>query len=146
MYESIFIFRTLTPIVYSGNKCITLLYGANNFVCTKNQDECNIADHAKLRAQSFTTLKEDLRQEINCGFAFSRCLNGTFPWRKGSSKALVSYLRWEDLYVLHSSHLGWCTNILAEQFLQGNVLIKTPSKWRDSVYLLTEICHQRSKW
>ena len=31
------------------------------------------------RAQSFTTLKADLCQDnINGGFAFSRCLNGTF--------------------------------------------------------------------
>ena len=32
-----------------------------------------------LRAQSFTSLKADLRQDINGGFTFSRCLNGTFP-------------------------------------------------------------------
>ena len=31
------------------------------------------------RAQSFTSLKEDLHQGINRGFAFSRYLNGTFP-------------------------------------------------------------------
>ena len=30
-------------------------------------------------AQSFTSLKADLRQDINGGFAFSRCLKGTFP-------------------------------------------------------------------
>ena len=32
-----------------------------------------------LRAQSYTTLKADLRQDINGGFAFSRCRNGIFP-------------------------------------------------------------------
>ena len=32
-----------------------------------------------VRAQSFTSLKADLRQDLNGGFAFSRCLNGTFP-------------------------------------------------------------------
>ena len=32
-----------------------------------------------LGAQSFTSLKADLRQDINGGFVFSRCLNGTFP-------------------------------------------------------------------
>ena len=32
-----------------------------------------------LRDQSFTSLKEDIRQDINGRFAFSRCLNGTFP-------------------------------------------------------------------
>ena len=31
-------------------------------------------------ARSFTSLKADLRQDINGGFAFSRFLNGTFPW------------------------------------------------------------------
>ena len=30
-------------------------------------------------AQFFTSLKEDLCQDINRGFAFSKCLNGTFP-------------------------------------------------------------------
>ena len=30
-------------------------------------------------AQSFTSLKADIRQDIDGGFAFSRCLNGTFP-------------------------------------------------------------------
>ena len=30
------------------------------------------------RAQSFTSLKADLCQDISGGFAFSRCLNGTF--------------------------------------------------------------------
>ena len=30
-----------------------------------------------LGTQSFTSLKADLRQDINGGFAFSRCLNGT---------------------------------------------------------------------
>ena len=32
-----------------------------------------------LWAQSFTSLKADLCQDINGGFAFSRCLNGIFP-------------------------------------------------------------------
>ena len=31
------------------------------------------------RAQSFTSLKADLHQDINGGFPFSRRLNGTFP-------------------------------------------------------------------
>ena len=31
-----------------------------------------------LGAQSFTLLKSDLHQDINGGFAFSRCLYGTF--------------------------------------------------------------------
>ena len=32
-----------------------------------------------LRSQSFTSLMADLRQDINRGFALSKCLNGTFP-------------------------------------------------------------------
>ena len=31
-----------------------------------------------LRSQSFSSLMTDIRQDINRGFAFSRCLNGTF--------------------------------------------------------------------
>ena len=34
-----------------------------------------------LEAQSFTSLKTDMLLLINIGFAFSRCLNGTIPWR-----------------------------------------------------------------
>ena len=37
-----------------------------------------------------TSLKVDLRQDIKEGFVFSRCINGTFPWRKCSVKSLVS--------------------------------------------------------
>ena len=37
------------------------------------------AKDPKLRTQSFTSLKADPRQDINGGFDFSRCLNGTFP-------------------------------------------------------------------
>ena len=36
------------------------------------------ASFLTIRAQSFTSLKADLCQDINRGFAFSRCLNGTF--------------------------------------------------------------------
>ena len=43
-----------------------------------------------LRDQSFTLLKADLCQDINGGFTFSKCLNGTFPWGKCSISALVS--------------------------------------------------------
>ena len=37
------------------------------------------APFLKCRAQSFTLLKADLRQDIIGGFAVSRYLNGTFP-------------------------------------------------------------------
>ena len=43
-----------------------------------------------LWAQLSTKLKSYLCQDINEGFAFSRCLNGTFPERKCSVKYLVS--------------------------------------------------------
>ena len=42
-----------------------------------------------LRDQSFTSLMADLRQDINRVSSFSRCLNGTFPWRNCSVKTLV---------------------------------------------------------
>ena len=40
--------------------------------------ERNLHAYCLLRAQSFTSVKADLRQDIKGGFAFSRCLNGTF--------------------------------------------------------------------
>ena len=52
-------------------------------------------------------MKADLSQDINGGFAFSRCLNGTFPWRKYSIKALLIF------------SFG-----LMYQFLQGNVPLR----------------------
>ena len=39
-----------------------------------------------LGVQSFTSMKEDLCQDLSRGFAFSKCLNGIFPWRKWSIK------------------------------------------------------------
>ena len=48
------------------------------------------SENSHLWAQLFTSLKADLHQDINGGFAFSRCLNRTFPWRKCSVKAFVS--------------------------------------------------------
>ena len=35
--------------------------------------------YVRFGAQSFTSLKADLRQDIHRGFTFSRFLNGTFP-------------------------------------------------------------------
>ena len=40
--------------------------------------------------QSFTSLMADLHQDINRVSSFSRCLNGTFPWRNCSIKTLVN--------------------------------------------------------
>ena len=59
--------------------------------------------NAKLRAQLFTSLNADLRQDINGVFAFSRCITGTFPWRKCSVKALVTPF----MYILTEIFLQW---------------------------------------
>ena len=93
-------------------------------------------------AQSFTSLKADHCQDINRGLAFNRCLNGTFLCRKWSGKALVSWLRREDLYLL------LCSFGLMHQCLipSSTCSIKAPAKWRNSVYVLTGICLQWSKW
>ena len=40
-----------------------------------------IEQFLSLRAQSFTSLMADLCQDINRVSSFSRCLNGTFPWK-----------------------------------------------------------------
>ena len=42
------------------------------------------------RAQSFTSLMTDLRQDLNRVFSFSRCLNVIFPGRNCSVKTLVN--------------------------------------------------------
>ena len=39
---------------------------------------CVMKNIYTFRAQSFTSLKAGLRQDINRGFVFSGCLNGTF--------------------------------------------------------------------
>ena len=96
-----------------------------------NNRHINLFRTTTLRTQSFTSLKADLRQDINGGFALSRCLNGTFPWRKCSVKALVFWLMYQ------------CLN---RAIPSRKYSIKTPANWRNSVYVLTEICDQRSKW
>ena len=80
----------------------------------------------KIGNNTFTSLNADLRQDKNRGIAFSRCLNGIFPGRKCSVKALVSQLRKRRFVLVsfYSSHLGKCTNILTEKFLQGNVPLR----------------------
>ena len=98
------------------------------------------------RVYSFTSLKADLQQDINRGFAISRCLNVTFPWRKCSVRALVScWLRGEDLYLLLFS-FGLMYQCLNRAIPLRKCSIKAPAKWINSVYVLTDISHQRSKW
>ena len=84
-------------------------------------------------------------QDINGDFALSRCLNGTFPSRKCSIKAVVSQLRREYLYLLLFS-FGLIYQCLNRAIPSRKCSIKAPAKWRNSVYVLTEICHQRSRW
>ena len=65
-----------------GPNCIYALVGNGSRVfklCLEGTvfDFCYFA--LALRAQSFTSLKADLRQDIHEGSAFSRCRNGTFP-------------------------------------------------------------------
>ena len=94
-------------------------------------------------AQLFTSLIADLRQDINRVSSFSRCLNGTFTWRNCSVKALVSYFRREDLYLLFFS-FGLMYHCLNGAISSRKCSIKTPAKWRNSLYVLMKICHQRS--
>ena len=42
------------------------------------------------------SLKAELRQDINRVSLFSRCLDGTFPWRNCSVKTLIHYPKWEE--------------------------------------------------
>ena len=63
--------------IIGGETCLLLLVllpvvTADGFSSTRNQK-------MGLWAQSFTSFKTDLNQCINRGFAFYRCLNGTFP-------------------------------------------------------------------
>ena len=84
-------------------------------------------------------------QDINGSFAFSRCLNGMFPWRKHSIKALVSSLRRQDLYLLLFS-FGVIYQCLNGAPLPSRIFIKVSAKCKTSIYVLTEICLQWSKW
>ena len=45
--------------------------------------------YSPFRLQSFTSLMADLGQDISKVSSFSRCLNGTFPWRNWSVKTLI---------------------------------------------------------
>ena len=63
-------------------------------------------------------MKADLCQDLNGRFAFSRCLNGTFPWRKCTINSE------EKICICYFSHLGYCSNVLTEKFLQGNVPLR----------------------
>ena len=66
-----------------------------------------------LGAQSITSLKADLHQVINGGFAFSRLLNGKLTHKRRF--VFVTLLIWDKVPT---------TNVLTEQFLQGNVPLR----------------------
>ena len=53
-----------------------------------------------LRAESFTFLMADLHQDVNSVSSFSRCLNGTFPWRNCESLDLFYFeMDWRGMAV-----------------------------------------------
>ena len=77
---------------------------------------------AKLGAQLFTSMVADLRQVINGGFEFSRCLKVTFSWRKGCDNNGVSMLTQKRRFVFFTFLIG--VNVPMEQLHQGKVLSK----------------------
>ena len=50
-----------------------------------------------LRAQSFTSLKADLHQDINGGFVFRRCHFGIFPLTQKRRFVFVTFLIWVNV-------------------------------------------------
>ena len=96
---------------------------------------------AKLGAQLFTSMIADLRQVINGGFEFSRCLNVTFSWRKGCDNNGVSMLTQKRRFVFFTFLIGVnvCTNGTTPSRKSS---IKAPAKWRNFVYVLTDIYNQ----
>ena len=77
-----------------------------------------------LRFQSFTSLMADLYQDINRVSSFSRCLNGTFPWRKCSVNGLGRLTQRRRFVFI--TLLIWVNipNILMEKYFQGNVPLR----------------------
>ena len=59
-----------------------------------------------LRAQSFTSLKADLRQDINGGFAFSRSLIMEHFREGGALLRLWKFNSEEKICICYSSHLN----------------------------------------
>ena len=98
--------------------------------------------------QLFTSLTADLCQDINIDFAFSRCLNGTFPWSKYSVKEgygkFTQKIRFEFVILLIWINVP----MLTEQFLQGNVPLmhmlnaKPPFiSWLRSAFNVQKLAH-----
>ena len=70
-------------------------------------------------------------------FVFSRCLNGTFSLRKTQKRSFV----FVTLLILVNVPMS-----TEQLFNSKKCSIKAPTKGRNSVYVLMEICHLRSKW
>ena len=89
----------------------------------------------------------DIFQDINRVSSFRECLKGTFSWRNCSVKTLLHYVT-QLRRVTNTNLLFWVNlpNAFNGAVPSRKCSIKAPAKWRNSVYVLTEICHQRSKW
>ena len=77
MFPALLTFRMMDSVAQVEPLNIYIRWGVKNGFSSDNHKKC-------LVAQSFTSLKADLfttiyNQDISGGFAFSKCLNGTFP-------------------------------------------------------------------
>ena len=87
------------------------------------------AQEKPVKAQTFISLKIDLCQDINGVHAFIRYLDGILISLKEVYSAplrLCLFVNSVEMnyHICYSSYLGWCSNVLMEQFLQGNVPLK----------------------
>ena len=69
-----------------NSNCIVYLIVLYNFLLKKI---IVCPGRVTYKAQSFNSLMADLRQDIIRFSSFSRCLNGTFPWRNCSVKTMI---------------------------------------------------------
>ena len=77
--------------------------------------------------------------------SFRKCLDGTFPWRC-SVRTLGIYSE-EKVCICYSFHLGWCTNVSIEYFLQVYIpLRQLLNEEKLSLCFDMEICHQSTRW
>ena len=70
--------KELQVLDKSGRRSILGCFSNNGQVIFHNCISRDMGCHG-YGAQLFTSFKADLCQDINGGFAFGRCLNGTFP-------------------------------------------------------------------
>ena len=81
-----------------------------------------------------TSLKANLCQDLNWGFAFSRVCDGTISWRN-----FLFLLRREVFCLLSFPFFVWCTNVIPKM----TCFIKAHAKWRNSIAGDWR-CYQRS--